>query len=40
MDPLRRGVAEFIGTFTLIFAGAGSIMAAAGVRDPTLRHCS
>ena len=36
MDPLRRGVAEFIGAFTLIFVGAGSIMAAAGVRDPTL----
>ena len=35
MDPLRRG-AEFIGAFTLIFVGAGSIMAAAGVRDPTL----
>jgi len=25
-DPLRRGVAEFVGTFTLIFAGAGSIL--------------
>src|SRR5919197_605845 len=36
MDPLRRRVAEFIGAFTLIFVGAGSIMAAAGVRDPTL----
>jgi MIP family channel proteins len=36
LDPLRRGVAEFIGTFTLIFVGAGSIMAAAGVHDPTL----
>jgi aquaporin Z len=35
-EPLRRGVAEFIGTFTLIFVGAGSIMAAAGVHDPTL----
>jgi glycerol uptake facilitator-like aquaporin len=30
MDPLRHGVAEFIGAFTLIFVGAGSIMAAAG----------
>src|SRR5947209_4432368 len=25
-DPLRRGVAEFIGTFTLIFIGAGTIL--------------
>src|SRR5690242_5193799 len=25
-DPLRRGFAEFVGTFTLIFIGAGSIM--------------
>ncbi|HEX6491435.1 MAG TPA: MIP family channel protein [Gaiellaceae bacterium] len=35
-DPLRRSVAEFIGTFTLVFIGAGSIMTAAGLRDPTL----
>jgi aquaporin TIP len=25
-DPLRRGFAEFIGTFTLVFIGAGSIL--------------
>src|SRR5438067_13740528 len=25
-EPLRRGVAEFIGTFTLIFIGAGTIL--------------
>jgi aquaporin TIP len=25
-DPLRRGVAEFVGTFTLIFVGMGSIV--------------
>src|SRR6478672_3135234 len=25
-DPLRRGFAEFVGTFTLIVIGAGSIM--------------
>jgi aquaporin TIP len=26
-DPLRRGCAEFVGTFTLVFIGAGSILA-------------
>src|ERR671936_1160124 len=26
-NPLRRGFAEFVGTFTLIFIGAGSILA-------------
>jgi aquaporin TIP len=26
-DPLRRGFAEFVGTFTLIFIGAGSVLA-------------
>ena len=36
LEPLRRGVAEFIGAFTLIFVGAGAIMSAAGVHDPTL----
>jgi aquaporin TIP len=25
-DPLRRGLAEFVGTFTLVFVGAGSIL--------------
>src|SRR5712691_8243015 len=25
-DPLRRGFAEVVGTFTLVFAGAGSIL--------------
>jgi MIP family channel proteins len=28
-DPLRRGFAEFVGTFTLVFIGAGSILAVA-----------
>jgi aquaporin TIP len=35
-DVLRRGVAEFIGTFTLIFIGVGSIVAAHEIEDPTL----
>jgi aquaporin TIP len=35
-DVLRRGVAEFVGTFALIFVGAGSIATAAGIRDPSL----
>ena len=26
-EPLRRGFAEFVGTFTLVFIGAGSILA-------------
>src|SRR4051812_2634418 len=25
-DPMRRGFAEFVGTFTLVFIGAGSIL--------------
>jgi aquaporin TIP len=36
IDPLRRGIAEFIGAFALIFVGAGAIMSAAGAHDPTL----
>jgi aquaporin TIP len=35
-DTLRFAVAEFIGTFTLIFIGAGSIIAAHGIEDPSL----
>ena len=35
-DALRRGVAEFIGAFTLIFIGAGSIVAAGEIHDPSL----
>jgi glycerol uptake facilitator-like aquaporin len=30
MALLQRGTAEFIGTFTLIFVGAGSIIATGG----------
>jgi len=35
-DTPRLAVAEFIGTFTLIFIGAGSIIAAHGIEDPSL----
>jgi aquaporin Z len=35
-DALRRAVAEFVGTFTLIFIGVGSIVAANGIHDPSL----
>jgi MIP family channel proteins len=35
-DPLRRGVAEFVGTFALIFAGAGSVLAIAKALAPAL----
>ena len=35
-DALRRAVAEFVGTFALVFVGAGSIAAAVGVGDPSL----
>jgi aquaporin TIP len=35
-DAIRRAVAEFIGTFTLIFIGVGSIVAANTIHDPSL----
>jgi len=35
-NTIRPAVAEFIGTFTLIFVGAGSIIAAHGIEDPSL----
>jgi len=35
-DALRRAVAEFVGTFTLIFIGVGSIVAANQIHDPSL----
>lgn len=35
-DTLRRAVAEFVGTFTLLFIGIGSIVAAHQIEDPTL----
>jgi MIP family channel proteins len=33
-DPLRRGFAEFVGTFTLIFIGAGSILTLTKLLEP------
>src|SRR5512133_2776664 len=33
-DPLRRGFAEFVGTFALIFIGAGSIMTLTKLLEP------
>ncbi|HMD52622.1 MAG TPA: aquaporin [Solirubrobacteraceae bacterium] len=35
-DSLRKGVAEFVGTFTLLFIGIGAIVAANQVHDPSL----
>jgi MIP family channel proteins len=35
-DPLRRGFAEFVGTFALIFIGAGSIVTLAQVVGPQI----
>jgi MIP family channel proteins len=37
-DFLRRGTAEFIGTFALIFVGAGSIAFARTLTDVALAH--
>jgi MIP family channel proteins len=37
-DYLRRGVAEFVGTFALIFVGAGSIAFARTLTDIALAH--
>jgi len=35
-DSLRRGVAEFVGAFALVFVGAGSIATAGAIGDPSL----
>jgi len=35
-EPLRRGFAEFVGTFALVFAGAGSILTIAKAFAPAL----
>jgi MIP family channel proteins len=35
-DPLRRGLAEFVGTFALILIGAGSILALTTAFEPAI----
>jgi MIP family channel proteins len=35
-EALRRGVAEFVGAFTLLFIGIGSIVTASRIHDPSL----
>jgi len=35
-DPLRRGIAEFVGTFALIFVGAGSILTLTAAFEPAI----
>ncbi|HWJ44458.1 MAG TPA: MIP family channel protein [Gaiellaceae bacterium] len=37
-DPLRRGFAEFVGTFALIFVGAGSILALTALFEPAITN--
>jgi MIP family channel proteins len=34
MDALRRGAAEFVGAFALVFVGAGAILAAGPAAEP------
>jgi MIP family channel proteins len=36
-DPLRRGFAEFVGTFTLIFIGAGAVLSITKATGPALQ---
>ena len=35
-DPLRRGFAEFVGTFALIFVGAGTILTLTTLFEPAI----
>jgi aquaporin Z len=37
-DPIRRGVAEFVGAFALTFVGAGAIMTGADLVGVALAH--
>ena len=39
-DPLRRSFAEFVGTFALIFVGAGSTLSLAKTLAPALQSPS
>ena len=39
-DPLRRGFAEFVGTFALIFIGAGSILTLTTVFEPAIQSAA
>jgi MIP family channel proteins len=36
MDSFRRGAAEFVGTFALVFIGAGAVLAAGPTSEPGL----
>jgi MIP family channel proteins len=36
MDALRRGAAEFVGAFALVFVGAGAILAAGPAAEPEI----
>jgi aquaporin TIP len=37
-ETFRRSVAEFVGTFALVFIGAGSIMSGGGLVGVALAH--
>jgi aquaporin TIP len=37
-DPLRRGLAEFVGTFALVFLGAGSILTVGKIFGPAIEN--
>jgi len=39
-DPLRRGFAEFVGTFTLVFIGAGSILTLSTLFAPAIQNAA
>jgi aquaporin TIP len=36
MDSLRRGAAEFVGAFALVFVGAGAVLAAGPAAEPEI----
>ena len=37
-EPLRRGVAEFVGAFALVFVGAGSVLTIAKALAPAIAN--